>query len=50
MLKKGTFGLGEYFVQETRKDICVKGPLVAFAGIANNNLPMGKRALLKTYI
>ncbi|KAF8598483.1 hypothetical protein BDV93DRAFT_609831 [Ceratobasidium sp. AG-I] len=32
-----TFGLGQEFVQETRKDIYVKGPLVAFAGTANNS-------------
>ncbi|QRW23029.1 hypothetical protein RhiXN_08065 [Rhizoctonia solani] len=25
------------FVQETRKDLCVRGPLVGFAGVANNS-------------
>lgn len=39
--KLGTFGTGQEFVQETRKDICVKGPLVAFAGTANNSEKIG---------
>ncbi|KAG8742769.1 hypothetical protein FRC10_000936 [Ceratobasidium sp. 414] len=33
-----TFGTGQDFVQETRKDIYVRGPLVGVAGTANNSL------------
>lgn len=29
-------------MQETRKDICVKGPIVGLAGTANNDLPEGE--------
>ncbi|KAG9089716.1 hypothetical protein FRC06_001418 [Ceratobasidium sp. 370] len=33
-----TFGTGQDFVQETRKDIYVRGPVVGVAGTANNSL------------
>ncbi|KAF8748775.1 hypothetical protein RHS01_10589 [Rhizoctonia solani] len=31
------------FVQETRKDLCVRGPLVGFAGVANNSANQGEK-------
>ncbi|QRV89263.1 hypothetical protein RhiJN_17281 [Ceratobasidium sp. AG-Ba] len=32
-----TFGVGDYFIHRTRKDILVRGLLVGLAGTANNN-------------